>query len=221
MGGFRSGGSTAFDRNGVPQWMRSVFQGHTALKALQHGRDGHGDNQLPSYSRSLGCSVLDNIKMAMFLATAPSCTPEDRHWGFICPDAELVKYIRRNLPTCINMDGADAEFMHVDLASKIHADAAGAPLGSFLGNFSSADGAYTANFQRGPVGPAPPVPQSLVDVRAAAPPAVAAAPPAVAAAPPATDIMDMIQEALAQRQPAPAQTINIQAGAHVTFNGHG
>mmetsp|Transcript_6546 Transcript_6546/g.23222 ORF Transcript_6546/g.23222 Transcript_6546/m.23222 type:complete len:865 (+) Transcript_6546:297-2891(+) len=211
MGGFRSGGSCDFDRHCVPPWMRSVFQGHTAQKALQFGRDGHGDGQLKAYSRSLGCSVMDCVKMAMFLSMPVT---SDRAWCNIVVDPAFITLVRNNLPTYIKQSSVDAELMHVDLAAKMVPTAANAALNPVLANFRSAPDAYKVKFKQPPRPAAPALPQQLVPQ-----PCVDFLPPNTCALTnvPNEELLKFIEKVIAQR-PAPAQTIHIHKGANVTFN---
>ncbi|KAJ1449250.1 hypothetical protein M885DRAFT_536420 [Pelagophyceae sp. CCMP2097] len=216
MGGFRSDGSCDFDRHYVPSWMRSVFQGHTAQKALQYGRDGHGDGQLKAHSRSLGCSVMDCVKMAMFLSMPVT---SNRAWCNIHADPAFIAHVRNNLPTYIKQSSVDAELMHVDLAAKMVPTAANAALNPVLANFRSAPDAYKVNFKHLPRPAAPalsqqPVPQQLVPQ-----PRVDFLPPSTCALTnvPNEELFKFIEKVVAQRA-APAQTIHTHKRANVTFN---
>ncbi|KAJ1448397.1 hypothetical protein M885DRAFT_539309 [Pelagophyceae sp. CCMP2097] len=176
MGGFRSGGSCDMDRHDVPPWMRSLM----------------------AYSRSLGCSVMDCVKMAMFLSMPVT---SDRAWCNIVVEPASITIVRNNLPTYIKQSSVDAELMHVDLAAKMVPTAANAALNP-------------VKFKQPPRPAAPALPQQLVQQ-----PCVDFLPPNTCTLTnvPNEELFKFIEKVIAQR-PAPAQTIHIHKGANVTFN---
>jgi hypothetical protein len=213
--GFRNGGSEGMDRRGVPQWLRSTYQGHTAEKALQMGAGGHGDSQLKSYSQKLGSTVEDLFKMAMIL----SCVPRDTevHWANTNPDPRFLEVIRRNLPSYIRMSSVDVEFLDTDLARAMESDPSTAAL------FAVAEDRYSS-VTTTPAAPASaaapasnmrpaPVPAAAPASNAPVPAPVLSNMPAPAAAFSA-EMMELFRAAIA----AAGQTIVVHEGGTLNYS---
>jgi hypothetical protein len=191
------------DRRGVPQWLRSTYQGHTAQKSLQIGAGGHGDSQLKSYSQKLGSTVEDLLKMAMIL----SCLPQDTavHWSNTNPDPRFLEVIRRNLPSYIRMSSVDVEFLDTDLARAMVSDPSTAAL------FAVAEDRYSS-ISTTPATPAP-VPAAAPATIAPVSTPVLSNTPAPAAFP--AEMMELFRSAIAAAQ---GQTIVVHEGGTLNYS---